>query len=175
MKSAVVCIAADLVAADAIVDGLKATGFTSNEISILFPDRSGKRDLGYEKHTKAPEGASAGTCSGAILGGAVGWLTGIGILTIPGAGPFIAAGPLMAALGGMAVGGTIGGLTGAMVGLGIPEYEAKQYAGKLTDGNIFISVHCEDNKEAMLVEQIFKKNGVRDINRMPEQAVRRAA
>ncbi|MBN9394862.1 MAG: hypothetical protein J0H83_06430 [Candidatus Melainabacteria bacterium] len=175
MKSAVVCIAADLVAADAIVEGLKATGFTSNEISILFPDRSGKRDLGYEKHTKAPEGASAGTCSGAILGGAVGWLTGIGILTIPGAGPFIAAGPLMAALGGMAVGGTIGGLTGAMVGFGIPEYEAKQYAGKLTDGNIFISVHCEDNKEAMLVEQIFKKNGVRDINRMPEQAVRRAA
>ena len=175
MKSAVVCIAADLVAADAIVEGLKATGFTSNEISILFPDRSGKRDLGYEKHTKAPEGASAGTCSGAILGGAVGWLTGIGILTIPGAGPFIAAGPLMAALGGMAVGGTIGGLTGAMVGFGIPEYEAPQYAGKVTDGNIFISVHCEDNKEAMLVEQIFKKNGVRDINRMPEQAVRRAA
>jgi hypothetical protein len=128
----------------AIANNLKAAGFSDNDVSVLFPDKQGTKDFAHEQHTKAPEGATAGAGSGAILGGALGWLVGIGTLAIPGLGPFIAAGPIMAALAGAAGGAAVGGLTGALIGMGIPEYEAKRYEGKVKDGNILMSVHTED-------------------------------
>src|SRR5205814_9447001 len=113
-----------------IVDQLKAAGFSNNDISVLLPDKAGTKDFAHEKHTKAPEGATTGAGTGGVLGGALGWLAGAGALAIPGAGPFIAAGPIMAALSGAAIGAGAGGLIGALVGLGIPEYEAKRYESK---------------------------------------------
>src|SRR4030095_13155260 len=116
-----------------------------NDISVLFPDKSGTRDFAHEQNTKAPEGAAAGAGTGGILGGALGWLVGIGTLAIPGLGPFIAAGPIMAALSGAAAGAALGGITGALLRMGIPEYEAQRYEGKLKEGNILISVHTKDS------------------------------
>jgi hypothetical protein len=130
-----------------IADNLKAAGFTENDVSVLFPDKTGTRDFAHEQHTKAPEGAATGAGSGAVLGGALGWMVGIGALAIPGLGPFIAAGPIMAALAGAAGGAAAGGLTGALIGMGIPEYEAKRYEGKVKGGNIILSVHTEDSDE----------------------------
>src|SRR5512138_2666327 len=142
-KKSVICIATSEMQAAGIVDCLKDEGFSSNDISVLFPDKTGTRDFAHEKGTKAPEGAAAGAGTGAALGGAFGWLAGIGALAIPGVGPFVAAGPIAAALSGAAVGGTVGGLAGALVGLGIPEYEARRYEGKVKGGGILISVHTE--------------------------------
>src|SRR5256714_3439456 len=130
-----------------IVDSLKASGFSNNDISVLLPDKSGTKDFAHEKGTKAPEGATTGGVAGGVLGGALGWLAGIGSLAIPGLGPFIAAGPIMAALSGAAVGATTGGVIGALVGMGIPEYEAKRYESKVREGNILVSVHSEDSDE----------------------------
>src|SRR5947207_9425806 len=135
MSTSVFCTAT-IAQADAIIRNLQAAGFSGNDISVLMADKAGTRDFAVQHNTKAPEGAATGAGTGAVLGGALGWLAGIGALAIPGLGPFIAAGPIMAALGGAAVGGTAGGLTGALVGLGIPEYEAKQYDSKLRQGNI---------------------------------------
>src|SRR5688572_11489129 len=147
-KSSVICIASSEPQAITIVDRLKAAGFSNNDISVLFPDKTGTKDFAHEQHTKAPEGAATGSITGGVLGGALGWLAGIGALAIPGVGPFIAAGPIMAALGGAAVGGTVGGITGALIGLGIPEYEAKRYEGKIREGGILISVHADDSDES---------------------------
>src|SRR6186713_2021426 len=144
-RTSVCCIANSEEQAIEIVYSLKAGGFSRNDISVLFPDRSGTRDFAHEQHTKAPEGAATGGVTGGVLGGALGWLAGIGALAIPGVGPFIAAGPIMAALGGAAVGGAVGGIAGALVGLGIPEYEAKRYETKIKSGNILISVHTENS------------------------------
>ena len=102
----------DQLTAEDAVDSLKDTGFRSTDISVLFPDNQGTKDFAHEKHTKAPEAAVAGGSSGAIIGGALGWLAGIGALAIPGVGPFIAAGPIMGMLGGIGVGGAIGGANG---------------------------------------------------------------
>ena len=146
-----------------IVANLKDTGFSNNDISVLFPDKGTSRDFAHEHSTKAPEGAATGGAAGGLLGGTLGWLVGIGALTIPGAGPFIAAGPLMAALGGAAVGGAAGGLLGGLVGLGIPEFEAKRYEGKIRGGNVLISVHSEDNDETKRAKEIFKRAGAEDI------------
>src|ERR1700675_1082619 len=129
------------------VDGLKAAGFSNRDISVLFPQSAGSKDFAHEKGTKAPEGASAGAGTGVVLGGALGWLMGVGGLAIPGVGPFIAAGPIMAALAGAGVGGAVGGIAGALVGMGIPEYEAKRYEGKIKAGNILISVHSDNGDE----------------------------
>src|ERR1700716_1903370 len=112
------------------VESLKAAGFRNTDISVLLPENAGSKDLGHEKHTKAPEGAAAGASSGAILGGALGWLVGIGALAIPGVGPFLAAGPIVVALAGVGAVGTLGGITGALVGTGMPEYEAIRYEGR---------------------------------------------
>src|SRR5580658_8695939 len=147
-KSSVICIAKSEAQAISIANELKAANFSNNDISVLFPDKAGTKDFAHEQHTKAPEGATTGGVTGGILGGAFGWLVGIGALAIPGVGPFIAAGPIMAALGGAAVGGAVGGIAGALIGMGIPEYEAKRYEGKVRSGNILISVHTERSEDA---------------------------
>jgi len=170
MAKAVFCIARTYPQAETIVDNLKLSGFLNNQISVLLPDNEGTRDFAHEKHTKAPEGAATGAGTGGVLGGVLGWLAGIGSLAIPGIGPFVAAGPIMAALGGAAVGATVGGLTGALVGLGIPEYEAKQYEGKLREGNILISVHSENSTEADKAKKIFEKAGAEDTASASEKA-----
>ena len=163
MAQAVFCLARTEAQAIRIVDQLKAAGFSHNDISVLFPDKAGTRDFAHEQHTKAPEGAAAGAGTGGVLGGTLGWLVGIGALAIPGLGPFIAAGPIMAALSGAAAGAALGGLTGALIGLGIPEYEAKRYEGKVKEGNLLISVHTEDSTERARARQIFEQEEAEDI------------
>src|ERR1700728_1893846 len=123
-------------AAEEAVDRLRHAGFRNTDISALFPDNAGTKDFAHEKNTKAPEGAATGAGSGAVIGGTLGWLAGIGALAIPGVGPLIAAGPIVAALAGVGVGGAVGGITGALVGMGIPEYEAKRYEGRVTAGGL---------------------------------------
>src|SRR5262245_6919916 len=129
-KKSVICIANSRTQAETIVERLKSSGFSPNDISVLFPDKASSREFAHEKNTKAPEGAATGAGTGGAVGGVLGWLAGIGALAIPGVGPFIAAGPIMAALSGAAVGAAVGGITGALVGMGIPEYEAKRYEGR---------------------------------------------
>jgi hypothetical protein len=163
-KKSVVCIATSYGQAESIVDQLKTANFANSDISVLFPDKSGSRDFAHEKNTKAPEGAVTGAGAGGALGGALGWLAGIGLLAIPGAGPFIAAGPILAALSGAAVGATLGGITGALVGLGFPEYEARRYEGKVKDGNILISVHAENSEQIDRAKGIFEASGASDIS-----------
>ena len=157
--------------AERIVDGLKAAGFPNSDISVLFPDKSGTRDFAHEQNTKAPEGAAAGAGTGGLLGGVFGWLVGIGSLAIPGVGPFIAAGPIMAALAGAGVGAAVGGLSGALIGLGIPEYEAKQYEGKIKGGNILISVHSENSEERSRAKDILEHGGAHDVSSTGEESV----
>lgn len=171
MAKAVVCITKTEAQAVAIVDQLKAAGFSNNDISVLLPDKSGTRDFAHEQNTKAPEGAATGAGAGGVLGGALGWLLGIGALAIPGLGPFIAAGPIMAALGGAAAGAALGGVSGALIGLGIPEYEAKQYEGKLREGNILISVHTEDSAERDRAKTIFERAGAEGVSSSGEARV----
>jgi hypothetical protein len=171
MAKAVFCIAKSEAQTTTIVDQLKAAGFSSNDISVLFPDKSGTKDFAHEQHTKAPEGAAAGAGTGSVLGGALGWLVGIGALAIPGLGPFIAAGPIMAALSGAAAGAALGGLSGALIGMGIPEYEAKRYEGKVKDGNMLISVHTEDSTEQKRAKDIFTRAGAEDISYTGEARV----
>ncbi len=145
------------------VDALKAEGFRSDDISVLFPDKEGTRDFALEKHTKAPEGAATGAGTGAVLGGTLGWLVGIGALAIPGLGPFIAAGPIMAALAGAGVGGAVGGLTGALVGMGIPEFEAKRYEGLVKGGGILLSVHSDNSEWTKKAKDIMESAKLSDI------------
>jgi hypothetical protein len=168
MKKAIVCIVQGEDKAHGLVTELRNAGFTANDVSVLFPDRSGTRDFAYEHHTKAPEGATAGAGTGGILGGITGWLVGVGALAIPGLGPFIAAGPIMAALSGAAVGATVGGLTGALVGMGIPEYEAKAYEGKLRKGGVLVSVHTEDARERDVAKEIFDRWNATDVSTVTE-------
>jgi len=146
------------------VDSLKAAGFRNTDISILFPENVGTKDFAHEKGTKAPEGVTAGAGTGAVIGGALGWLAGIGALAIPGLGPFIAAGPIMAALAGVGVGGAVGGLTGARVGMGIPEYEAKRYEGRVKQGGILLSVHSDNSEWTSRAKTILKDTGAEDIS-----------
>lgn len=171
MAKAVFCIAKSEAQATSIVDQLKTAGFSNNDISVLFPDQSGTKDFAHEQHTKAPEGAATGAGTGGVLGGALGWLVGVGALAIPGLGPFVAAGPIMAALGGAAAGAALGGLSGALIGMGIPEYEAKRYEGKVKDGNILISVHTEDRTEQARAKEIFTRAGAEDISHTGEARV----
>src|SRR3984893_12920918 len=171
MAKAVFGIAKSESQAIAIADQLRAAGFSENDISVLFPDKKGTKDFAHEQHTKAPEGAATGASGGAVLGGALGWMIGIGSLAIPGLGPFIAAGPIMAALAGVAGGAAVGGLTGALIGMGIPEYEAKRYEGKVKDGNILMSVHTEDSRERDRAKKIFEASGAEDISSTGEASV----
>jgi hypothetical protein len=162
-KKSVFCITTSRGQADLIVDQLKAANFSNNDISVLFPDKGTTRDFAHEKNTKAPEGAVAGASTGGVVGGALGWVAGIGALAIPGVGPFIAAGPIIAALSGAAVGAAVGGIAGALVGLGIPEMEAKRYEGKVKAGNLLLSVHTENSEEITRAKDIFTKAGAQDI------------
>jgi hypothetical protein len=145
------------------IEALKEAEFRNTDISVLFPENRGSKDLAHEKHTKAPEGATAGAGSGAVIGGALGWLVGIGAIAIPGIGPFLAAGPIVAALAGVGVGGALGGLTGALIGLGMPEYEAKRYEGRIKSGGILLSVHCDDSSWARKAKRILQQTGADDI------------
>jgi hypothetical protein len=146
------------------VEALKAAGFSNSDVSALFPENKGTKDFATEKNTKAPEGATTGVGTGALLGGGLGWLAGIGALAIPGIGPFIAAGPIMAALAGAGVGGAVGGLTGALIGMGIPEYEAKRYEGRVKDGGILLSVHSDNSGESKKAKEILERTGAKDIS-----------
>jgi hypothetical protein len=162
-KKSVFCITTSRGQADRIVGQLKTANFSNNDISVLFPDQSTTRDFAHEKHTKAPEGAVAGAGTGGVVGGALGWVAGIGALAIPGVGPFIAAGPIIAALSGAAVGAAVGGIAGGLIGLGIPEIEAKRYEGKVKAGNILISVHTEDVGDIARAKDIFTNADAQDI------------
>ena len=153
------------------VDELKAAGFNNTDISVLFPESAGTRDFAHEKNTKAPEGATTGAGTGVILGGALGWLMGIGALAVPGMGPFIAAGPVMTALAGAGVGGTVGGIAGALIGMGIPEYEAKRYEGQVRNGGILLSVHSDDSESTKRAKEILKRTGAQDIAATGEASV----
>ncbi len=159
----VFCIVASRHQADILVNHLKEAGFSNSDISALFPDKHASHDFAHEKHTKAPEGMLAGVSTGRVLGGAFGWIAGIGALAIPGAGPFIAAGPIVDALSGVPLGATLGRIAGGLVGLGIPEIEAKRYEGKIKAGNILISVHTEDGEEITRAKVIFRQAGAQDI------------
>jgi hypothetical protein len=151
-------------------DVLARSGFPVTDISVLLPENVGSKDIGAEKATKAPEGAAAGAGTGAVLGGTLGLLAGIGALAIPGVGPLIAAGPIMAALAGVGVGGAVGGFTGAMIGLGIPEYEAKRYEGRLQRGGILLSVHCDTSEEIDRAKEILERTGGEDISSTGESS-----
>ncbi len=172
MKESVVGIVHTRVEAENLVSALKSNGFIENDISVLFPDKEGTKDFAHDNSTKAPEGAVTGASAGGALGGTLGLLAGVGALAIPGVGPLIAAGPIMAALSGAAVGAAVGGIGGALVGMGIPEYEAKMYEGKIRDGNILIATHCVDGAQAKRAEELFKSNRATDIHRVGEQAVK---
>ena len=164
MATAVFCIASSQMIAGNIVSRLKSSGVADNDISVLFPDKSSTRDFAHEKNTKAPEGATVGAGAGGVVGGTLGLLAGIGLLAIPGVGPFIAVGPIMAALSGIAVGAAVGGIAGALIGMGIPEIEAKRYEGKVKDGNILISVHAVDSDAVANVKRVFESEHATDIS-----------
>jgi hypothetical protein len=154
--------------ASTAVDLLRNAGFRNTDISVLLAENEGSKDFAHEKNTKAPEGAAAGAASGALLGGALGWLAGIGALAIPGIGPFIAAGPIMAALAGIGTGAVAGGMVGVLVGLGMPEYEAKRYEGRVRHGGILMSVHCDDHEWTKRATTILKESGAEDISSTSE-------
>ncbi len=163
-NTAVFGIYRDRISVENAVDALHREGFRNTDISVLFPENEGTKDFAHEKNTKAPEGATTGAASGALVGGSLGWLAGIGALAIPGLGPFIAAGPIMAALAGAGAGGALGGLTGALIGMGIPEYEAKRYEGRVKDGGILLSVHCDDSKWTKRAKEILEQTGAEDVS-----------
>jgi len=163
-NTAVFGIYRDRLGVENAVDTLRQEEFRNTDISVLFPENAGTKDFAHEKNTKAPEGATAGATSGAVIGGGLGWLAGIGALAIPGLGPLIAAGPIVALLAGAGAGGTLGGLTGALIGLGIPEYEAKRYEGRVKQGGILLSVHCDDSKWTKRAKEILEHTGADDIS-----------
>ena len=171
MANCVYCLTKTDAQAIRIANRLKTSGFAPSDISILTPDRGGVRELGHENSTKAPEGAATGAGTGALLGGALGWMAGIGALAIPGVGPLIAAGPIIATLTGLAVGGTLGGMSGALIGLGIPEYEAKQYESKLREGHILMCVHAQDANDATKARKILTEEKAESISTGSEAAL----
>jgi hypothetical protein len=150
--------------AENAVDRLVAAGFRTEHISVLLPENVGTKDFAHEKNTKAPEGATTGVVAGGVVGGTLGLLAGVGALAIPGLGPFIAAGPIMAALAGAGAGGAVGGLVGALVGMGIPEYEAKRYEGRIKEGGILMSVHCDNSDWTKKAKELLKQTGAEDIS-----------
>src|SRR5579859_7509276 len=169
-KTAVFGIYSTRNAAENAADAIVNAGFTTSDISVLLPENLGSKPIATEKATKAPEGATTGGGTGAVLGGALGLLAGIGALAIPGVGPLIAAGPIMAALAGVGVGGAVGGFTGALIGLGIPEYEAKRYEGRIQKGGILLSVHCDTSEEIKRAKDVLKTTGAEDVSSTGESS-----
>jgi hypothetical protein len=154
------------------MDSLMRAGFPSSDISVLLPESlGGPKDIGTEKATKAPEGAAAGVTAGGLIGGTLGLLAGVGLLAIPGLGPFIAAGPIMAGLAGLGVGGAVGGVTGALIGMGIPEFEAKRYEGRLQKGGILLSVHCDTSEDIKRAKEVLKATSAEDVSSTGESSV----
>ncbi len=160
----------DKPAVEQAVDALRSAGFRNTDISVLFPESEGTKDFAFEKGTKAPEGVTAGAGSGIVVGGVLGWLAGIGLLAVPGIGPFVAAGPIISTLAGMGIAGTIGGIAGALIGMGMPEYEAKRYEGRVKGGHILLSVHCDDRSWADRAERVLSQTGGEDIARAGEES-----
>jgi hypothetical protein len=169
-NTAVFGIYPDRVAVEEAVEHLRSAGFRSTDISVLFPDNKGTKDFAHEKNTKAPEGATTGGVAGAVSGGVLGWLTGIGALAIPGVGPFIAAGPIVAALAGAGAVGALGGIIGALVGMGIPEYEAKRYEGRIREGGVLLSIHCDSSDWVKRAKDILQQTGAQEIASAGEKA-----
>ena len=162
-KMAVFGIYANAAQAERAVDALMAAGFTSADISVLLPDTQSTHEFAHHKDTKAPEGTAVGVTAGGAIGGVLGVLAGIGALVIPGVGPLIAAGPIMAGLAGLGVGGAVGGLVGALMGMGIPEYEAKRYEGRVKEGGTLLSVHCDTSEQVSRAKDLLKGTGAADI------------
>ena len=152
------------------VSALRSDGFRNTDISVLYPVNEGSKDLAHTQASKAPEGATTGAVTGAVLGGTLGWLVGIGSLAIPGLGPFIAAGPIMAALAGAGAGGAVGGVTGGLIGLGVPEYEAKRYEGRVRKGGILLSVHCDESEWTKKAKRVLEYTGAADISSVGESS-----
>ena len=164
-KVAVFGIYSTRTAVENATDSLVQAGFPLSDISVLLPESlGGPKDMGTEKATKAPEGAAAGVTTGGVIGGTLGLLAGVGMLAIPGLGPFIAAGPIMAGLAGLGVGGAVGGVTGALIGMGIPEFEAKRYEGRLKKGGILLSVHCDTSDEIKRAKEVVERTGGEDVS-----------
>ena len=163
-NTAVFGIYATPVTAENAVDHLIKLGFTNSAISVLMPDDESTRAFAHEKNTKAPEGTATGAATGGVIGGTLGLLAGIGALAIPGIGPFIAAGPIVATLAGLGAGGAVGGMVGALIGMGIPEYEAKRYEGAVKDGGTLLSVHCDTSEQITTAKQALKDTGAHDIS-----------
>lgn len=157
--------------AEAAVDELLASGYSNEDVSVLMPDDESTRNFAHEKNTKAPEGTAAGAATGGVIGGTLGLLAGMGALMIPGIGPLLAAGPIIAALAGVGAGGAVGGLLGALIGIGIPEYEAKRYEGYVKDGGILLSVHCDTPGEIQRAKEILKETGAEDIASVGEKSI----
>jgi hypothetical protein len=174
-KIAVFGLYAGPVEAESAVDVFVQAGFPSDAISVLLPDRKGTKDFAHEKHTKAPEGTTTGVAAGGAIGGTLGLLAGIGALAIPGIGPLLAAGPIVAALAGIGAGGAVGGLIGALVGMGIPEYEAKRYEGHLQRGGVLLSVHCDTADQIIRARGILTGTSAVDIASTSEAGVGAAA
>jgi hypothetical protein len=170
-KTAVFGIYPSVAQAERAVDTLVHDHYSNADISVLLPDNQGSKDFAHEKHTKAPEGTTTGVAAGGTIGGTLGLLAGIGALAIPGVGPFIAAGPIMGALAGLGVGGAVGGLVGALVGMGIPEYEAKRYEGRVKNGGVLLSVHCDTSEEITRAKAVLKRTGAEDISSAGEKSV----
>ncbi len=156
--------------AERAVDSIIAAGFSSSDISVLLPDTRSTKEFAHQKETKAPEGTTAGVTTGGVIGGTIGVLAGVGTLAIPGLGPFIAAGPIMAGLAGLGVGGALGGLVGALIGMGIPEYEAKRYEGRVKGGGTLLSVHCDTSDQVSRAKDLLKTTGAEDIASSSESA-----
>jgi len=156
------------------IDVLRAGGFRDSDMSALMPDAASSKEIAHEKHTKAPEGALAGAAVGGVAGGTLGLLVGLGALAIPGLGPFIAAGPIMAALAGAGAGGAVGTLTGTLIGLGIPEYEAKRYESFLNQGGMLLAVHADDGDWAQKAKDTLKRAGAHDVDKTSEASSKKA-
>src|ERR1700680_738267 len=170
-KTAVFGIYKSSAQAERAVDRLAMAGFSYNDISVLLPDSQSSREFAHEKNTKAPEGTTAGVATGGVVGGTLGLLAGIGALAIPGLGPFIAAGPIMASLAGLGVGGAVGGFIGALVGMGIPEFEAKVYGRRGKDGGVLVAVHCESTEGISKARDVLKAVGAEEIATCLEESL----
>lgn len=169
-NTAVFGIYPDRAAVEEGVEHLRSAGFRNTDISVLFPDNTGTKDFAHEKNTKAPEGATTGATAGGLAGGVLGWLTGAGLLAIPGLGPFLAAGPIVAALAGAGAVGALGGMIGALVGMGIPEYEAKRFEGRIREGGVLLSVHCDTDDWVKRAKDVLHHTGAQDIASAGEKA-----